>query len=262
MEVKNRYFLIWVVIVLSFLFLVGCLDNKVESFENSKLTVIITASYIKSHPSTKYISDVIDSLEMINLPEGTRIILAHDYKKDANYEKYLRNLENKYSDRKDIIINVRKTKGHLTGNVRDALKHVKTEFILLLQHDLPFVRNVDISRVMEDMKDAPELKHVRFNRRKTTKTAFDDINNLFGLEKKQRNYTYTRTPGWSDQNHIARTDYYDDIVMKECSDGGFMEGTLQGKNEDENSHKKYGTYIFGGLEHEQMIEHTDGRNSS
>ena len=66
---------------------------------------------------------------------------------------------------------------------------------------------------------------------------------------KQKNYTYTRTPGWSDQNHICLKSYYDDIVMKECPDGCAMEFKLQGLNTDDQIHKKYGTYIFGELNH-------------
>ncbi len=196
---------------------------------------------------------------MINLPKNSQIILAHDYKDDTNYRKYLENLHSQYSHRKDIIINVRKTKGHLTGNVRDALKHVNTEFILLLQHDLPFVRNVDISRVMEDMVENTNLKHVRFNKRKNIRKGVDGNVNLFGLQQKQTNYIYTRTPGWSDQNHLALKEYYDNIVMKECSDGSFMENTMMKKSP--YNHQKYGTYIFGELNHPQMIEHTDGRNN-
>ena len=106
------------------------------------------------------------------------------------------------------------------------------------------------------------IKHVRFNRRKNIKAGFDSINNLFGLQVKQKNYTYTRTPGWSDQNHLCLTSYYTNIVMNECSDGKFMEVQLHGKNKNEEIHKKYGTYLFGELNNPQVIKHTNGRVSN
>ena len=49
--------------------------------------------------------------------------------------------------------------------------------------------------------------------------------------------------------------------MKECSDGKFMESQLHGKNKNEELHKKYGTYLFGELNHPQVIKHTNGRET-
>ena len=42
---------------------------------NSLLTVVITASHIKSHPSIRIIKETIESLQYVKLPENTRIIL-------------------------------------------------------------------------------------------------------------------------------------------------------------------------------------------
>ena len=49
--------------------------------------------------------------------------------------------------------------------------------------------------------------------------------------------------------------------MKECSDGYAMEHKLIHKNKNEELHKKYGTYLFGELNHPQVIKHTDGRKT-
>jgi hypothetical protein len=49
--------------------------------------------------------------------------------------------------------------------------------------------------------------------------------------------------------------------MEECSNGRPMESILHGKNKNEETHKKYGTYLFGELNHPQVIHHIDGRNS-
>ena len=111
------------------------------------------------------------------------------------------------------------------------------------------------------MEENNNIKYVRFNKRKNVKTGFDNLNNLFGLQVKQANYTYTRTPAWSDNNHLCLTTYYTDIVMKECSDGCPLERKLHSKNENEEMHKKYGTYLFGELKHSAVIKHTDGKNT-
>ena len=47
--------------------------------EKYKFSVIITASYIKSHPDIRYIKAVIDSLKLCNIDiNKVNIILSHD----------------------------------------------------------------------------------------------------------------------------------------------------------------------------------------
>tara|TARA_B100000963_G_scaffold361988_1_gene401678 strand:+ start:1161 stop:1850 length:690 start_codon:yes stop_codon:yes gene_type:complete len=225
------------------------------------LTILITASFIPSHPSIKIIQETIESLKLINIPTNTKIILAHDYNSSNNYSKYLKKLNEYIKSYSNIEIVIRTTHGCLTGNIRNALQYINSKYLLVIQHDLPFIKCVDIQKVIEDMEENNNIKYVRFNKRKNIKTGSDVINFLFGLQQKQKNYTYTRTPAWSDNNHLCLTSYYTSIIMKECQDGGFMEHKLQGKIKNEEIHKKYGTYIFGELNHPQIIKHTDGRKS-
>lgn len=225
------------------------------------LSIIITASYIKSHPSIVFIKSVIESLKYINI-DNVPIILAHDYNNKEEYIEYLNNLEDYVRDKSNITIIKRDTHGCLTGNIRNAFNYVSTKYVLILQHDLPFIRELDIYRVIEDMKANPLLKHVRFNKRANIKVMFDAQNDLFGEQQKGINYSYTRTPCWSDQNHICETEYYRDIVLKECTDGTFMEHILIKKSKTEEIHKKYGTYIFGALNEPAYIIHTDARKNT
>lgn len=223
------------------------------------LTIIITASFIPSHPGIELIKETIDSLQLINMPPDNVIILAHDYNNNINYIKYLEKLNDYINPYSNIKIIKRNDHGHLTGNIRNALQYVNSKYILVIQHDLPFIKMFDIQKVIYDMEENNKIKHVRFNTRKNIKVGFDGINDLFGLQIKQNNYNYTRTPGWSDQNHLCLTSYYNDIVMKECLDGKYMESQLHGKNKNEEIHNKYGTYLFGELNHPAVIKHTDGR---
>lgn len=224
-------------------------------------SIIISSSFIDSHPSISYIKYVIESLKYAKINKDTPIILAHDYSPYSKYEEYLKNLENYISNYKNIKIVVRDTHGHLTGNIRNAFKFINTEYVLIIQHDLPFIKEFEIEKVIEDMKKNPELKHIRFNKRQTIKSGSDALNNLFGKQIKSKNYIYTRTPAWSDQNHLCRTDYYRDIILKECSDGKYMEQYLFNKSQTEAIHNKYGTYIFGKINESPYIFHIDGRKN-
>ena len=228
---------------------------------SNSLTIIITASFIPSHPSLSIIKQTIDSLHLINYPSDTKIILAHDYCNNVNYNLYFKELNHYVKAFPNIMIVTRETHGHLVGNIRNALHYVTTKYILVIQHDLPFVRSFDIQKVISDMEENPSIKYVRFNKRNNIKSGFDALNDLFGLQQEQTNYTYTRTPAWSDNNHICTTSYYNTIVMKECSDGYPMEICLHGKNVNLETHNIYGTYLFGPLDYPQTIYHTDGRNT-
>lgn len=232
------------------------------------LTVIITSNFIPSHPSIYLIKSIIDSLSLINLKKNTKIILTHDglnsiQLQDKNnikiYKEYINKLKDHYINDKNIIIIRKKINGHLTGNIRKAMRFCDTKYILIIQHDLRFFRGFDIYKVMEDMENNPELKHIRFNKRKNIKINRDASNNLFGLELKSHNYSYTRTPCWSDNNHICLKEYYTDIILKECSNGKPMECNYFNIITNEIIHKKYGTYIYGGINHKQVIKHLNGR---
>lgn len=223
------------------------------------LTIVVTCSFIPSHPSIQIVKGLLESLQYTNCDPSTPIILAHDYNNNPMYKKYLDNLHEYTKNRYNIQIVVRENHGCLTGNVRNALQYVKTEFMLLLQHDLPFTRVLpDIYKVMADMRANPSLKHVRFNRLVNTHNMYDKFY-LFGKQVSGPNYSYTRTPGWSDNNHLCLTSYYNDLIMKECPDGTFMEGHLYWKIHNEESHEKYGTYLFGPLDEPPYTGHSDGR---
>ena len=224
-------------------------------------SVIITASFIKSHPSIEFITCAIESLHHIHMDKDTPIILAHDYSEDSRFNQYLQNLKEYVSDKKNIQIVVRNSHGHLTGNVRNAFNFINTEYVLIIQHDLPFIKGFEIEKVIDDMKNNPELKHIRFNKRANIKAASDALNDLFGKQIKSQNYTYTRTPSWSDQNHVCRSDYYRDIILKECNDGKYMESYLIERSKTEEIHNKYGTYIFDEINKPAYIHHIDGRNN-
>ena len=226
------------------------------------LSIIITASYIKSHPSIEFVKCVIESLRFINMKTNTPIILAHDFSENELYKKYLKALYNYISDKPNIKIVVRDSHGHLTGNVRNAFNFINTDYVLIIQHDFPFIKNFQIEKIIEDMEHNPELKHIRFNKRANVKLLSDSLNDLFGKQIESINYTYTRTPSWSDNNHLCRSSYYREIILKECNDGRPMELYLITKSKTEEIHKKYGTYIFGKNNESAYIKHIDGKNNN
>ena len=120
------------------------------------------------------------------------------------------------------------------------------------------------------MESNKKLKHVRFNKRRNIRVGFDRVNNLFGEIEKCKNYEYTRTPGWSDNNHLCLSEYYREIIFAICEEGLPMEMYIrkihskeyeENKDNKEKVHDIFGTYIFGHLNHKKMIIHINGKKT-
>jgi hypothetical protein len=187
--------------------------------------------------------------------EKTKIIITCDgvRGRNENYEMFLKDLEEKYKSHKEIEIIKKPEFGHLTGNLRFAIEHVETEFVFFVQHDISFLRFVDIGKVVEDMRNNPQLKHVRFNKRRNVKKRGD--RNL-GKRRVDANYKYISTPQWSDQNHICTVNYFKNEVLTRVS-RGFMEHTMNRRAR--GKHNVFGTYIFGDHNDPTATCHLQGR---
>lgn len=237
------------------------------------VTIIITCSEIPEHPTTKFIESAITSLERINA-RNNPIILAHDAGTgNSSYDQYIKLVKDIYESDHNIKVCKTPSKTHLTGNIRNAIKFVNTTYVLIMQHDLPFIGTFDINLVAEDMKTSNDVKFVIFNKRANTCIGDDAItkyNNLdlFGDQVELKNYKYTRTPRWSDNNHLCRTDYYRDIILQEVPDHKPMEFDIfydglkvqYSHNKDsltKQLHEKYGMYLFGELNKPATIFHTN-----
>jgi hypothetical protein len=225
----------------------------------SSLIVIVTTSPVPSNPSIKMITTVIKSLDD-NVFNGKKykVIIACDGSdtKNEKYDQFVKNLKDFYSDNSTVSVILNSKKGHLSGNIRNAFSNVNTEFVMLVQHDLLFVKKINVESILEDMKNNPELKHVRFNKRDNIKAGWDNTPLFASKIIKGNNNSYIFTESWSDQNHIAKSEYYRSIVLKEVNDVVFMESLLN--NISKGNHNKYGTYIYGDLNDKNVIVHLDG----
>lgn len=236
--------------------------------EDIKFNIIVTASYIPKHPSTTMICKTIKSLSYINYqgPKKINVYLAHDFSNEMKYMEYLNKLEQYCIEYNDINksfnlkVIIRKSHGHLVGNVRNALKYVDSEYLLIIQHDLPFCKHFIINEVLQDMEENSELKHIRFNKRKNYELGWDIDNvNYWNNYNVRGRKNYISTLCWSDNNHLTRKSYYNDIIMNKCKDGGPMERFL---NEINTKQSHLGTYVFGEIGEKKYIKHLDGREGN
>ena len=57
-----------------------------------------------------------------------------------------------------IRLLLRATNGYLAGNLAFALSHVRTPFVIKVEHDHPFVRPIDLISVVRDMSADKRLQ--------------------------------------------------------------------------------------------------------
>tara|TARA_B110000858_G_C17792919_1_gene470902 strand:+ start:1900 stop:2682 length:783 start_codon:yes stop_codon:yes gene_type:complete len=243
------------------------------------ITIVITSSKIRSHPKITCIKGVLNSIDKFVLSKNKpKIIITQDFDDNPLYLSYLQNLE-KYISNKPHMQIVKLTKrGYLIGNVLNALKYVKTKYVLIVQHDLPFITNIYLDKILLDLENNPSIKCMRFGKKKVGKQNCDSWgnNSLYGKEITGKYFTYTRTAAFCDNNHICKKDYYYDFVLKHiklptpenaCLKDkrkiGGMETQLKDWCNSLARHNEQGTYVFG--KHNitpAQIGNIDGRKST
>lgn len=266
-----------------------------------RIDVIVTANSIPSHPRTHVIEAFMRGFtKHVVLPNGTRLHLVHDdlppsvsaqrRARFAEYRKRLRAWMAADSTLPAAGLRVETTflEGHrnLSGTVRAALSRADAPWLLVCQQDLIFVRTVVMAAVVGDMvASGHALKHVRFNQGANEATG-DDAGPLYGKALAlPSGYTYTRSNGWSDQNHLTTAAYYRRVVWPSlataartgytsCRDmhgrypgnrARFMEDCMNPMvhGDGELAHSVvWGTWLFGAPHAPATIEHLNARKFS
>lgn len=238
----------------------------------SDLTLLIPASPIPSHPNTAVIERALDSL-LTHLPDGAfRTIVCHDPPSPSlapdrsnAFERYLQRLERltaagKYR-RLDIDVTTAPRWGHLAGSLRHTIGRVQSEFVFILQHDFFLTEHLPILDLIEMMRRHPEVKHLRLNRKANLPRLWDgrtEERRRFFAERSFDGVRVCQTLAWSDNPHLARTEYYSDLILPLVGDRQtFPENVCDPLNTPE-SHAQFGTFVYGAEGQASTVGHLDG----
>ncbi len=238
------------------------------------LTVITATSPVLSIPATTHIYPAQVSLHRIPALAKAKKIIVFDAIPEANkhleaaYTRYKKNIqeltETDYYFKNTELLSCTEW-GHLSGAIKEALKHVTTPFVFMHQHDLVLEKSFDLNGIIATMIANPHVKYVHFWGGKNKKSKW--WNRI--VDEKIEGISHvplTRCFGWSDQCHVASVEYYQNFVLPEC-DHCFMETAMQKmyslrlNQEGEEVHKDFGTYLYGDLSDGHYIKHTDGRKN-
>lgn len=176
----------------------------------SDTTVIVTTNWMPGLPSTKMVDSVVNSLHFLKgLKTDAPLIIAadgayegggrHESVRNVAMRNYVRALQKKYNSTHTTIFSSSK-KIMLVGNMQRALRRVETEYVLVLQHDLPFINDVNHTALIDTMENHPEVRLVRFpTARVLTRKRDAGVCDENEVEFKANGVELTKTHVWSDR---------------------------------------------------------------
>ena len=150
------------------------------------MSLVVTCSPVPSHPSTALLERTLESVWHYVRADIAQVILACDAPKpNANrkvretYRDYLRAVPRVIAGAKILVA---ERWGHTAGLLRMVDEHLETDVLLVVQHDMPFVRPINIGILAELLQTDPQVRHVRFNLRENKARGWDATgHNLVGL---------------------------------------------------------------------------------
>jgi hypothetical protein len=236
---------------------------------NEQLTVIIPTSPIPSHPSTAILDETIANIRKYT---DARVIImfdgVHDSLKDReqDYNDYKNSvISNKYAGKYgECSISFYGGHAHQSGMTRKVLKEITTPLILFCEHDTSPIGDIPFQNICDLVEKSPGINYVRFN-------IFHEIpkehNYLMIHEPETVNgVRLQRTIQWSQRPHIAKTDWYRDILEKYFAPQhkkmieDVMHGVVQTYYASEG-YDKFGLTIYTPEGNQLRSYHSDGRGT-
>ena len=245
---------------------------------HSGITTIITTAPQPSIPSPTLIINTLKSLEIVSLFKTSPIIIGFDgctvVHKNLDpkcktvyscpiYEQYKENVKREATK---VFPNVKfvelGTRGCLSSLLYSCIQHVQTQFVNIVQQDLPIVKYFDAENVLLAMENNTSMDLVRYSFG-TNKSHEKYTHNMCGktlpkLTIIRRGLKFTQCSQWSDNNHIAKVDHYRNLVWPNTNTHSFMEHQIACYPVD-NGYKKI--WYLGEPDDGDFIYHTDGRNT-
>jgi hypothetical protein len=261
----------------------GVVHPQSTSNADKETAILITTNWIPSAPSIGLVKEVMDSLSLI---EGlspkipTYIVVDHifpeshrDGKKnkeerlamEATLEEYSFNLMKEYMHRENFHVIVNKVNLHIGGNLNKTLQLLEpeTKYLYVLQHDFKFIKPINHTAIIHAMKSYPErLKHIRFNKKTNVpKRRGDACWNEPDAELRVDGANFTKTSGWSDNNHFSSVEHYKAII-KELGNAinRPLEAPMQHQMYKFNNCSQWAQHVYGSPWQGRHILHLDGRN--
>jgi hypothetical protein len=228
-------------------------------------TIVVTANLVPTFPATDILEDTLDSLSFIKgLEPNTPIIIAvdginpeldsHDNRK--RLQDWVSNVRTMFKCTTNVQILASSVHLHISNTLRMALAQVSTEFVYVMEHDFPFIKEIDHELLKKSMHESKELRIVRFNKRHNSLEPF--INCTHTITVAGMDYIMGK---WSNNNHFTTKKYYDWMLHEIGPENCPAEWKMMSM-QYHLSCTLYGQYVYGSKSDGPFLYHIDGRRES
>jgi len=176
------------------------------------MTIVVSTSPIKSHPSTDIIDQTIKSIrhhtpmDIILMIDGVR----DEQKNMSNdYTEYIRRLLWKCNFEYENVMPLLFEKHlHQSGMLRETLPYIKTPLMMYVEHDTPLVTDepIDWEYISQSILDST-ANVVRLH----YEAVIPEVHKPLMIPEKDRPFLMA-TRQWSQRPHVARTHFYREIM--------------------------------------------------
>ena len=252
-------------------------ESKVDNI-NYETAIIISTHLVPSHPSLSILKETMDSWKYLSgLPANSQIIITVDgladntstnrksyflLKSNENEnrrQQYIAALKEEFRHRENIKIMVNERHGHLGNILKNAVELLdpRTEFVYILQQDLPFIRNINHTAIVKTRREYPEyVRLVRFSHRPNPILNKIPCWNQTEPVQSVNGIHLHKTSQWSDMNHWVDLKFYREHILSKINLNNFPEVAMQ-SNAAKNC-SFYGPHMYGLPGEKAFVKHTDG----
>ena len=249
--------------------------GSVPKLVRKGVTTIITTAPQPSIPSPHLLVETVKTLSLIPLFNKSPVIIGFDgcevnNKLDpkcmsvfscSEYNRYKENAKREVLKLIPYAVFVElPERGCLSSLLHHCMQSVDTDFVNVMQQDLPIVKKFDAQKVIDAMRGNSSMDLVRYvwktneHHEEHTLEACSDI-----LEPRTitiDGLKFTQCSQWSDNNHIAKMEHYIDLVWPNTKPYSFMEHQIQCYPVENQYYK---IWYLGEPTDGEYIVHTDGR---
>ena len=237
------------------------------------ITTIITTAPQPSIPSSRIIMETVKSLDAVPFLRDSSIIIGFDGNgvlrpgldskctsefSETAYNEYKENVKKAATAALPHVTFVEmEERSCLTGLLYRCMRDVNTEFVNVMQQDLMIVKTFDARKIIDIMSRKSDMSLVRYSLG-TNRFHEDYAESVCGgiLPSKsiiEDGVLFTVCSQWSDNNHIAKTKHYREVVWPGTKPLSFMEHDLVCYKES--------IWYIGDIDDGFYVEHLDGRTS-
>jgi hypothetical protein len=217
-----------------------------------RLTVLTTTTYDNQN-SFENLKRTINSFrDNCNLNEYLHIV-GYDKKSqdDASYLENIRSISN-------IIVNYGNNLG-IAGNLILLNRMVKTDFVLILEHDWIFNKKLDFNMIMDVMNKYEFINYIRFNKRNNIE--FEPFDSKLVYEDRVKEIDLLKTWSYSGNPHIIKKKFFKEFVIPIIINSSWKNHPTKGVENPlteiikTDTKKDYGTYLYGKLNDGPIVTH-------